>query len=176
MEENPPRNELIPDITGFRSSISHSSKFSGVVQTSTLTNETISKHTLQQMIAAQQTGEKVGFIKYGKTSANVLGGEENSWNSDYDENSVLGIDKDGVEYLVMKVSFHKESHELVIESVKIESRTQGGVPDGKMWSAVGYHRYYSEGGSHYARGEWYENRYQITHKDGVTSLVPMKSK
>jgi len=170
MTEESGTSRLIPDIDGFEVNNFYSGEFSGLISTKRLTDRVLSVHTLRQMIAAQQTGESIGFLVYSRSSANIIGGEKKKWNAPHNESSIIGTDTDGNEYVVVKVSLPKKVISLRIASVTVMSRDEDGIPTEENWSAVGEFSYMVEGSGHYGVRRQEVDTYIIQHSNGITRI------
>ena len=168
--------KLIPDISGFQTSdVGHQKLFPGLIQVQKHSNATLSIHTLQQMLSAQQTGDKVGFIIYSdRPSAVVLGGDGRTYDDDFERDSVVGVDEWGNEYVIVMVTIPKDTVEIAIDSVTVLSRDKTGAPNGDSWSALGSRTEYSSG-SGYSSGSSYTYRYKIQHDKGKTTLTQLRN-
>jgi hypothetical protein len=159
----------LPDIDGFLiQNFPHAGPWSQLVEGRQLTTKTLSNHSVEQMLSAQLTGEEVGFLVYDKALVQPVGGKNHSYERDYDPYETVRMDRDGRDYLIVKVTLPKQLHKLVIESVSILSRSHNGSAEGSKWSAVGTHSYTMNNG--YSGTSRHKIYYDIYHENGVTTI------
>lgn len=163
----------LPDISGFyQSELPYNSGYEGFIKTSQFSDVTFSKHSLNQMLSAQQSGDKVGFMVYStRSDVKLIGeGEADGRYRIFDINEYLGQDDDGTDYLIFKVKLPKVLHKLVIEQVTVASRDASGVPTDEQWEAIGLDTYRT-GGEGYSGVTTHHDQYRIAHSRGVTTVT-----
>jgi hypothetical protein len=142
--------------------------WSQLVEGRRLTSQTLSSHSIEQMLSAQLTGEEVGFVVYEKAMVQPVGGKSRSYEPNYDPSEVVRLDENGREYLIAKITLPKRIHKLIIESVSVLSRGYDGSAESSKWSAVGTHSYAVDNG--YSGTRRHKLYYDIQHENGVTTL------